>query len=321
MRHVSGTHRVALDWLFDRLNLDPKVQIKYVDTNQLADTCVSKVEVSVFDFKEPVQRTILFLCSGCVQCLGVSTAGFGICAKGLRETAAKQKPKPSNVFSSVERRKPVSKELRETAASNWDPKMKRLGWNTIIYKSQIVGALRKSSGISVTKWIVRRMMRCSTWRPMYWSGDYSCRQRWNQKFTLAAKTNKIWSRAVSLCRDQVIKWRKSKSACLLRFTVSGKDAWSFRSEWKAEKPDKCNPTRHRVCIIIWNWWRTIWVGVKYITGFTSIEILRQIQKDLSARQIHPELFEGIDSIHVSVQWHCLDKEWKFFWMYIEFQKS
>ena len=38
MRHVSRTHRVALDWLFDRINLDPKIQIKYVDTkNQLAE--------------------------------------------------------------------------------------------------------------------------------------------------------------------------------------------------------------------------------------------------------------------------------------------
>ena len=38
MRHVSRTHRVALDWLFDRINLDPKTQIKYIDTkNQLAD--------------------------------------------------------------------------------------------------------------------------------------------------------------------------------------------------------------------------------------------------------------------------------------------
>ena len=26
MRHVSRTHRVALDWLFDRINLDPKIQ-------------------------------------------------------------------------------------------------------------------------------------------------------------------------------------------------------------------------------------------------------------------------------------------------------
>ena len=38
MRHVSRTHRVALDWLIDRINLDPKIQIKYIDTkNQLAD--------------------------------------------------------------------------------------------------------------------------------------------------------------------------------------------------------------------------------------------------------------------------------------------
>ena len=38
MRDVSRTHRVALDWLFDRINLDTKIQIKYIDTkNQLAD--------------------------------------------------------------------------------------------------------------------------------------------------------------------------------------------------------------------------------------------------------------------------------------------
>ena len=37
MRHVSRTHRVALDWLIDCINLDPKIQIKYIDTkNQLA---------------------------------------------------------------------------------------------------------------------------------------------------------------------------------------------------------------------------------------------------------------------------------------------
>ena len=37
-RHVSRTHRVALDWLFDRINLDTKIQIEYVDAkNQLSD--------------------------------------------------------------------------------------------------------------------------------------------------------------------------------------------------------------------------------------------------------------------------------------------
>ena len=38
IRHVSRTHRGALDWLFDRINLEPKIQLKNVDTkNQLVD--------------------------------------------------------------------------------------------------------------------------------------------------------------------------------------------------------------------------------------------------------------------------------------------
>ena len=38
IRHVSRTHSVVLDWLFDRINLDPKIQIKYVETeHKLAD--------------------------------------------------------------------------------------------------------------------------------------------------------------------------------------------------------------------------------------------------------------------------------------------
>ena len=39
MRHASKTHRVAVDWLFDRVNLDSKIHLKYIDTkNQLADS-------------------------------------------------------------------------------------------------------------------------------------------------------------------------------------------------------------------------------------------------------------------------------------------
>ena len=38
MRHVSRTHRVALDWWFDRINLNSKIHIRYIDTkHQLAD--------------------------------------------------------------------------------------------------------------------------------------------------------------------------------------------------------------------------------------------------------------------------------------------
>ena len=39
MRHVSRAHRVALDGLFHRINLDPKIQIRYMDPkHQLAQT-------------------------------------------------------------------------------------------------------------------------------------------------------------------------------------------------------------------------------------------------------------------------------------------
>ena len=38
MRHVSRTHRVALDWSFDRINWDPKIQIKYIDTKNNSQT-------------------------------------------------------------------------------------------------------------------------------------------------------------------------------------------------------------------------------------------------------------------------------------------
>ena len=53
MRHVSRTHRVALDRLFDRINSDTQIQIKYVDTkNQLADL-LTKVMNGVIFFVYP----------------------------------------------------------------------------------------------------------------------------------------------------------------------------------------------------------------------------------------------------------------------------
>ena len=65
MRHVSRSHRVALDWLFDRINLDPKIQIKYIDTkNQLADILTKE--------KSHVTKGIIF-------CSGVNIKPFQFC--------------------------------------------------------------------------------------------------------------------------------------------------------------------------------------------------------------------------------------------------
>ena len=57
VRHVSRTHRVALDWLlFDRINLDSQIQIRYIDTeHQLADI-LTKVISHV------TNGTIFFIC-------------------------------------------------------------------------------------------------------------------------------------------------------------------------------------------------------------------------------------------------------------------
>ena len=55
---VSRTHRVALDWLFDRINLDTRIQIKHVDTeNQLADM-LTKGNFT----RDEMSGTILFIC-------------------------------------------------------------------------------------------------------------------------------------------------------------------------------------------------------------------------------------------------------------------
>ena len=48
MRHVSRTHRVALDWLFDRFNLDSKIQIKYTEQEILTIQNLRQVEDCAF---------------------------------------------------------------------------------------------------------------------------------------------------------------------------------------------------------------------------------------------------------------------------------
>ena len=42
MRHVSRTHRVVLDWLFDRMNLDPRIQIRNIDSKRQIAVILTK---------------------------------------------------------------------------------------------------------------------------------------------------------------------------------------------------------------------------------------------------------------------------------------
>ena len=61
MRHVSRTDRVALDCLCDRINLEPKIQIKYVYTkNQFADILPTEVSREMSGITFCVYSTYVF---------------------------------------------------------------------------------------------------------------------------------------------------------------------------------------------------------------------------------------------------------------------
>ena len=53
MRHVSRTHRVALDWSFERINLDAKIQTKCVESkNQLANILTKSNLLHLFNIMD-----------------------------------------------------------------------------------------------------------------------------------------------------------------------------------------------------------------------------------------------------------------------------
>ena len=51
MRHVQRTHRVNLDWLFERINQDPGIRIKYVGTKQQIADILTKGSFTAIQWK------------------------------------------------------------------------------------------------------------------------------------------------------------------------------------------------------------------------------------------------------------------------------
>ena len=108
MRHVSRTHRVALDWLFERINLDPKVQIRYIDTkHQLADI-LTKGNVTRDEWNSLLNLFNIshFSCLCCAQYFSFQSCPTTM-AKRVQEqkeedrVAAKSKPTTMNLTSTV----------------------------------------------------------------------------------------------------------------------------------------------------------------------------------------------------------------------------
>ena len=109
MRHVSRTHRVALDRLFGRIYLDSKIQIKYVDAeNQLSDLLTqggfTRDEwnhlLCLFYIKNIMMNVSMISCSH----FSVSSRKQSAMSKGVQEGTSKEgsamaKPRPMNLVS------------------------------------------------------------------------------------------------------------------------------------------------------------------------------------------------------------------------------
>ena len=95
MRHVSRTHRVALDWLFGRINLDPKIQTKHVDTqNQLADILTKEYftrdEWNHLLLFLNIMKCSLFSCSHLSNVLSDPTRKQGAMSKRVQDSNLKE---------------------------------------------------------------------------------------------------------------------------------------------------------------------------------------------------------------------------------------
>ena len=105
MRHVSRTHRVALDWLFGRINLDSKIQIKYVDAkNQLSDLLTQGG--FTHDEWNHVIHLLNFMNVSMISCshFFLSNRKQSSMSKGVQEGTSKEgsamaKPRPMNLVS------------------------------------------------------------------------------------------------------------------------------------------------------------------------------------------------------------------------------
>ena len=74
MRHVSRTHRVDLDWLFESINLDSDMCVRYVLVNQ---QIVDIAATSSFTRDKWNELTTVFgIVSGCFHRSHISAVAF-----------------------------------------------------------------------------------------------------------------------------------------------------------------------------------------------------------------------------------------------------
>ena len=157
-RHVSRTHRVALDWLFDRINLDPKIQIKCIDTkNQLADI-LTKGNFT----RDEWNRLLCFL--------NISHFSSTTCSEVMSRRTQKDSGE-ERVYSKIE----IDDEFTVSRCSERTPDV------LASTESESPGKTRYESQIPLSSWIEQHLRTGRLVKDAY-SSSYS---EWN--------TDKIWS--------------------------------------------------------------------------------------------------------------------------------
>ena len=113
MRHVSRTHRVALDWLFNGINLDSKIQIKYTYTKKKLVDMLTKGNFTRDEWNHLLCLVNIghFSSISCLEAMSKRTA------KDTREERVTAKSKPmTNLVSRCRVREPTV--LVSTASEN-----------------------------------------------------------------------------------------------------------------------------------------------------------------------------------------------------------
>ena len=100
MRHVSRTHRVALDWLFNRINLDSKIQIRYIDTKHRLTDILTKGNFTRDEWNNQFQ---LFNISHFSSTCCAENSGLICCSNTMAKRMQEQKGEERSVAKSLQR--------------------------------------------------------------------------------------------------------------------------------------------------------------------------------------------------------------------------
>ena len=131
-------------------------------------------------------------------------------------------------------------------------------------------------------------------------------------------SSSCWTES-TLTHDQVKKWSKDKDTNLLGLsTITGRMS-SSRKEARKKMVQSSERVQDvvRSIRVLWNRWRSNGTRVEYFPGFTTLQILQEIQKDLQCQNVGTRTILWQDHIHVNVQRHWMGKE--KYWRNLHFE--